>query len=407
MREDRPSRGITVRRDSGGRNALLLLIAFAGLIMVGFGVLRLPIVLTRGYQLSVERSLFTAVNAATLTGFEQGFASTRNYHLVGIVTIFVLMLAGAWITLSLSAMAVARLAHLRFSDGRVMAGTAAWMLAGTVFGGGLIALEGRDLLESLFDAASLFTGCGLLLSSPPRVGSPWLHIAWLPIAVLGSLGIPTLMELWRRLSHRRSLSKYSRLSIVLLSVAYLVGLLLLLATLWQGAETWRHTLADASTVSITSRLPGTPFSSPADWPRPAQWIVIGLMLIGGMPASGAGGLSLITLAVLWKGLQRSFRNEVAGPAFAVAVTWVALFLLLAGTSVLLLLAMQPQLPADRVIFLAVSAIGCVGLSHDPVSSTGGGLYVLSVSMLVGRLVPIAALWYVALREETTDALPEA
>lgn len=401
-----PTRRNAAPRGSG-RNALLLLLAFAGLIMVGFGALRLPIVLTRGYQISVDRSLFTAVNAATLTGFEQSFAATGNYRLVGILTIALLMLGGAWITLSLASLAVVRLARLGFSDGQVMGATAGLLVAGTAFGGALIAMEGRDIFDSLFAAASMFTGCGLVLDSPPRVDSPWLHVSWLPIAAIGALGIPTLMELWRRLVRRRPLSRYSRQAVVLLSVAYLAGLLLLLATLWRHEDNWRHTLANASATSITARLPGTPFTSPAEWPRPAQWIVIGLMLVGGLPASGAGGLSLITLGVIWKGLQRSYRDEIAGRAFAVAATWVALFLLLAGVSVLLLLAMQPQLPADRAIFLAVSAIGCVGLSHDPISTTGPALHVLTISMLVGRLVPIAALWFVAMRGETVDALPEA
>jgi trk system potassium uptake protein TrkH len=392
---------------NGARNALLLLIAFAGLIMVGFGALRLPIVLTRGYQISVERSLFTVVNAATLTGFEQSFASTGNYHPVGIATISVLMLGGAWITLSLSAMAVVRLTRLGFSDGMVMGATAALIIAATLFGGAMIALEGRDIVESLFAAASMFTGCGLLLGAPPRVDSPWLHVSWLPLAVLGSLGIPTLMELWRRLTTGTSLSRYSRLAVALVAGAYLVGLLMLLATSWTRYDDWRETLANASACSITARMPGTPFTSPGEWSRPAQWVVIGLMLVGGLPASGAGGLSLITLAVIWKGLQRSFHNEVAGRAFAVAATWSALFLLMSGAAVLLLLAMQTQMPADRAIFLAISAIGCVGLSHDPVSTTGVGLHVLSVAMLVGRLVPIAGLWYIAIREEAVDALPDA
>jgi len=402
---EKPPTGRTAPTGNGARNALLLLLAFAGLVMVGFGALRLPIVLTRGYQISVERSLFTAVNAATLTGFEQSFASTGDYHPVGIATISVLMLGGAWITLSLASMAVVRLMQMGVSDGMVMGATAAMIVVSTLFGGAMIALEGRDLVESLFAAASMFTGSGLLIGAPPRVESPWLHVSWLPLAVLGSLGIPTLMELWRRLTRRKPLSRYSRLAVVLVAGAYLVGLLLLLATSWTQRVEWREALANASACSITARMPGTPFSSPGEWSRPAQWVVIGLMLVGGMPASGAGGISLITLAAIWKGLQRSFRNEVAGRAFAVAVTWSALFLLLSGVAVLLLLALQPQMPADRAIFMAISAIGCVGLSHDPVSTTGVGLHVLSGAMLVGRLVPIAALWYIAIREETVDALP--
>ena len=60
---------------------------------------------------------------------------------------------------------------------------------------------------------------------------------------------------------------------------------------------------------------------------------------------------------------------------------------------LLLVWTVPDLPADRSLFLAVSAVSNVGLSHDPIGITGPGLYVLSTLMLAGRVAPLLVLWW--------------
>ena len=51
--------------------------------------------------------------------------------------------------------------------------------------------------------------------------------------------------------------------------------------------------------------------------------------------------------------------------------------------------------ADRLLFLSVSAASNVGLSQDPVSMTGPGLYTLSAVMLAGRVAPVLVLWWMA------------
>jgi hypothetical protein len=57
--------------------------------------------------------------------------------------------------------------------------------------------------------------------------------------------------------------------------------------------------------------------------------------------------------------------------------------------------MQPELPADRLLFIAISAASLVGFSQDPISMTGGGMIVVSVAMFLGRVAPIAILWWSA------------
>jgi Trk-type K+ transport system membrane component len=68
---------------------------------------------------------------------------------------------------------------------------------------------------------------------------------------------------------------------------------------------------------------------------------------------------------------------------------------------ILMISSEPLVPADRILFLVISAASNVGLSHDPIAITGPGLYILSATMLLGRLMPLCVLWWMA--QTTHDA----
>jgi Trk-type K+ transport system membrane component len=56
--------------------------------------------------------------------------------------------------------------------------------------------------------------------------------------------------------------------------------------------------------------------------------------------------------------------------FAIALVWLGGYALLVFATLLALLATNPDQPADRLIFLVVSAVSNVGLSHNPSPSSG-------------------------------------
>src|SRR5206468_9458077 len=82
-------------------------------------------------------------------------------------------------------------------------------------------------------------------------------------------------------------------------------------------------------------------------------------------------------------------------ALPISVVWTAGFVALCFGSLLLLLATQPDLTPDRLVLLAVSAASNTGLSHDRVAIVGRGMAVLSATMLLGRMLPWAVLWWMA------------
>ncbi len=76
-------------------------------------------------------------------------------------------------------------------------------------------------------------------------------------------------------------------------------------------------------------------------------------------------------------------------------------------TLLALLATNPDQPGDRLLFLAVSAASNVGLAHNPVTIVGSGMFVLSGTMLLGRILPLVILWWTvyAVQDEDEGEVP--
>jgi trk system potassium uptake protein TrkH len=152
-------------------------------------------------------------------------------------------------------------------------------------------------------------------------------------------------------------------------------------------------LVTASTDALNARCGGFPIKF-AIHPQ-VVWIIIGLMLIGAAPAGTGGGIKVTTLSVLSSGTRDTLGGEVPGRRLGVAIVWVCIYFAMLAASLLLLLASEPQMSADRLLFVAASALGNVGLSHDPVSVSDSGLHILSATMLAGRVMPVLVLWWMA------------
>ena len=137
--------------------------------------------------------------------------------------------------------------------------------------------------------------------------------------------------------------------------------------------------------------------------RSVQWLMIPLMIIGGSAAGAAGGIKINTFVALGRGMKRALRGENVGRGFAIGLIWVSAYLVAMVVFFLLLLAAAPQLSVERVFFEAVSALSNVGLSHDVIGASGQAeMDVLIVAMLVGRLLPLGMLWWMALTAKEAE-----
>ncbi len=355
------------------------------IVTLSFAAFRFAGVLPTGASHNVDKAFFSSVNLVTLTGFAQSFAAVSEYPPAGKWMIAGVAFVSAATILVGSGAFLVRIFGVKISGFQLTMYSLALLVLGFLIG----------LAGGPFDAVSSSTGMGLTsIRSPERWIEACLVTASLPaslgpILVLGLLGLrsPTCR------------AETFGLCWILLALCYLVGLLVL----QMGGASW----TDASLLSLDTRSLGSGFVIVNDQNKANQWLMIGSMLLGAGPGSVAGGLSVLPIAVVLGAAWGSLRGAVVDPVLGVAVVWIGMLFVGLFALVIALASTQPQLPGDRLLFLAVSAICNVGLSHDPVSLPREGLYLLSTAMLWGRLLPMAMLCWMACIADRKSQLPVA
>ncbi|MDQ3441428.1 MAG: hypothetical protein M3478_13885 [Planctomycetota bacterium] len=172
---------------------------------------------------------------------------------------------------------------------------------------------------------------------------------------------------------------------------------------------------DVTTHPIDTPSPAPSLAHDEPLPHIPRYHIIEPIGVGGMgvvykaeqrvPVRRTVAIKLTTIWKIGRGLRSAMRGEAPGRVFAIAMTWLGLYALLVFVTVLCLLATEPGQPGDRLLFLAVSAVSNVGLAHNPVSIVKEGMFVLSAAMLLGRLVPLAILWWVVAVTREDEEIP--
>ncbi len=404
------------------------------IILIGFFLLRADSVMPAGNHLTHDRAVFQAVNAATLTGFQLSIHPTE-YFTPGKVILLCLIIAGTLFSLIVGGLAVKRILRLEWSDWRLVSAAIMleiFVLIAGMFGGG----GNTGLLEGAFQSAAAFANCGLYIGVPPSAASAYTHLFLIPLSVLGGLGLTVILEIGDTLTRRRPLallSIHARRVLTMTAGLYLIGMAMgvLLQLLDMNAlglhkdesyfhalgRLWPLILSNASITSLNARSAGLNILPIYGLPRSMTFFTMLLMFIGASPAGTGGGLKTTTLHQLLSAPRRALRAlpflpssdplRPAGPPsplarpFGIAATWLGLYLGALLLFQMLLLRAAPQVPGDRMLFITVSALSNVGLSHDILSMTGASLYLLAAAMFFGRITPLLILWWMA--DSTKDA----
>ncbi|MBC8106287.1 MAG: hypothetical protein H7Z14_06825, partial [Anaerolineae bacterium] len=305
-RKDHPVASVPTNQSDGGAIiALWLVTAYLLLIIGGVAFFRSDRATIAGNPLSWPRAIFTAVNAATLTGFQQSVA-LDSLQPAGQYCAAVLMIGGTFLTISASTIAVARIIRKAWSIPLILFSAALAQVFATLIGGLLLHTPGTNMWPAMFQAASAFGNCGLTIGPVPGADDSRTYLAILPLAMLGALGLPVLIDVAQSVIRTERLSTHTRTVLMVSAVAFLAGFI---ACGWFAlpdqalseisASRWRQALSIGLNASINTRTCGLPIEYVYDYPRAMQWLLIPLMLIGGAPASAAGGLKLTTLIVLF------------------------------------------------------------------------------------------------------------
>jgi trk system potassium uptake protein TrkH len=216
-----------------------------------------------------------------------------------------------------------------------------------------------------------------------------------------------LLDIQAAVASKQRLSAHSVMTLGTMAVVYVLGTLAIFGLQWMsstGDPTFSQTLAVSSATSVNARTAGLPFQLASQVARPAQWVVMLLMVIGAASGGAGGGLKTTTPAVLCRGLWSVFRGKAPSRIFAIASIWTLAYALVVFIPFLFLLNSEPDLDADKLLFIVVSAASNVGLSHERISIAGGGQITLCVTMLLGRLLPLAVLWWTAMTVREADGI---
>ncbi len=315
---------------------------------------------------------------------------------------------------------------------------------------------GKAIWEGVFHSVSSFCNAGFSLMGSNMmegVREGWgvpLRQRWqimgvmAPLVVLGGLGFPVLQDcgrwarraaarLWERLKGNRATGRPARFRLTLhskivltASVALIVvgaaGILLLELNqdrdrqvvgyhpTIDGGSGQKSDWASLSTVqrakaavfqSITARTAGFNTIDIAELSTASKAWICGLMTIGGSPASTAGGMKTITVALLILTVYCTIRKrrdlevfgrtvpvELVRKTFTLAVLYLGL---VAVVALLLSVAMRGWDFID-LLFEASSACGTVGLSTGITRQLNMfAKCVIIAGMFIGRIGPVTLL----------------
>jgi len=169
---------------------------------------------------------------------------------------------------------------------------------------------------------------------------------------------------------------------------------------WQNLS-WPRKIRSAAFQSITARTAGFNTIDMNELSDSGKLWMCSLMVIGGSPASTAGGMKTATFALLiiavWSMLRHrndleAFQRRITADLFRRGVTIAVLYVgLVFGITLLLSIALRDERFID-VLFEACSACGTVGLSTgvtNRLNLPGKGVIILG--MFLGRIGPLTLL----------------
>jgi trk system potassium uptake protein TrkH len=366
---------------------VLMFIAFA-MLWYGYGTIH-------GNEMNFDKAVFNVVNATTLTGF-QLTVTVDSYKPLGQAAIFLLISGGALVSLIVGGWAVVRIVQMPFDDAQIVQSSIVAYVLAILLGAAALLGPGVSMAPAIFQAASAFANAGHVIGATPTYTDWRTHVILLPLASVGGLGIPVIIDLLASLTARRRPHAHSIVVLFMSAAIYLIaiGLIAMIETPTDSLDR-RQALTLASSEVLNGRTLGLPMESLNLLSRASQWIIMLVMAIGASPAGTGGGIKTTTLYLFFRDSSRLLRGKVVGRIFGVACAWMGVYVLIVLITTILLVMNYPQEPGERLLFLAVSAASNVGTSHAPLTLTGPGLYILSLAMFLGRFLPLGILWWSA------------
>lgn len=414
---------------------------FIAFIYTGFALLCslllvLPISLKPGVELSYLDAFFTAVSAISGTGLVV-VNTAETFSMFGYLIILMVIQAGGIGIVTFSSILLLLIGRELGLNEKVMQDSterlnfmgdvkrfvlivSGVMLAFQGVGAALLlpwfleAFNGQFFLASfhaLFHSVSAFCTAGFTTLPGGMIEangafSPLFIIACL--ALIGMLGLPTIVSLLRWLRKKGSLPANSKME--LLMAGSLIGFGTLSIFLIElnnpiyssSPEQFLHAFFQSS-----MRNAGFNSVTIAEMNLGSIFVLLSLMIVGGAPMSTAGGVKTATIACILifvvSFLKRSRDANFAGRRlspflFLKAVSLIFIFLCVLFFGYLLLLLTQDIEPLS-LLFESVSALTVTGLSLGATPDLNNvGKSIIIALMMVGRIGMLTAVYALILNQ---------
>lgn len=432
----------SVRRRKRLSSFQLILLGFAGVIVLGALILMLPISSADGIVTPFDETLFTSTSAVCVTGLV--VHDTGSYWSVfgqaviitliqigglGVITVAAsfAMLSGRKISLmqrstmqnAISAPEVGGIVRLtRFILlGTFIVETAGAVLMMPVF---CKSYGARGVWLSFFHSVSAFCNAGfdILGTADNRFSSltgyaaePLINITVMLLIVIGGIGFLTWDDICTKRFHIKRYRMQSK--VVLVTSALLVfapAIFFFFADF--SDETISHRILYSLFQSVTTRTAGFNTVNLSEMSGASRAIMIFLMLIGGSPGSTAGGMKTTTVAVLFATATATFfrrdnigffgRRLEEGVIKNVA-TLITMYMTLFFASGVAISVIE-ELPLSVCLFETASAVGTVGLTLGITPSLGlASKLILTLLMYFGRVGGLTLIYAAFANKPNTNA----
>ena len=407
----------------------IIALGFLLLIAVGTALLSLPFATAEGDRADFSTAFFTAVSAATVTGFT--LVNTAEYWSdFGHVVLLVLFQIGGLGVMTIATMffmLMRRRVGLRQREvmveslnstqvGGIMRLLQQLLIITAVaelIGALLLAVRfvpmygfGRGLWYGFFHSVSAFCNAGFdLLGTAGECGSlslfagDWyVNIILMVLIILGGIGFLVLADIYQKGLSFRRYSLQSKLVLSASAVLIVGGALFF----WifennglQAEMTGGEKLLTALFASVTSRNAGFVTTDASALSSGGRLLIMILMFIGGSPGSTSGGVKTTTIVVIlihaFCGIRHErsaniFGRRIEDDAVNKAVAIVACNLVLIFAGCFIFTALQPEFELSAVLFETISGIGTAGISTGLVRELCPfSRYVMMALMFLGRL----------------------
>ncbi len=410
----------SVKNQPPGR---LIVLGFALVILIGAGLLLLPISVRDGAEVGFIDALFTSTSAVCVTGLIAidvydhftAFGQTIVAALIqigglGVTSVGVGLILAArkrvglkgreLVKESLNVDSFKGMVRLVKS---VLMMTLCFELAGMLLS--FITFSQhypftRALGMSAFHSIAAFNNSGFdivggLQNLIPFQSDVLLNLTTCGLIIFGGLGFLVILDILKKRSFRK-LTLHSKIVLTTTAVLLIVGTLLLKATediSWLGAFF----------QSVSARTAGFSTYPIGSFTNAGLFTLIVLMFIGASPGSTGGGIKTSTFFVLMQQVRSlftkrhlgAFKRSISAETLSKASVISLLSILLCCAGTFLLCIMEPEYSFIQLLFEEVSAFGTVGLSTGITPELGSAAkLVLIITMFAGRvgMFTLLSIW---------------